>query len=185
MMRIDRWDQSIAFRGNSSVCASPARWLRDHTVSWERKSLGCTTGTSPRRSSGSTRGDRTTAGRLALVAISWPLSPFAALPRTAVARGKSFRPTACRTCRQEKQTTKKTKIHPLPRNTHGGHFYMARKTGHFYFCVDTRSSLSSIPPVKRPYRHVGIRPLAGHGTPWLHSMIPRHCDTRNFVSGRP
>src|ERR1019366_8223939 len=71
-----------------------------------RKSLGCTTGTSPRRSSGSTCGDRATTGWLTLVAISRPLSPPAALPRNAVARRKSFRPTASSTCGEEKQTTK-------------------------------------------------------------------------------
>ena len=49
------------------------------------------------------------------------------------ARGKSFRPTASRTCREEKQTTK-IKIHPRS-PTPMEDISIWQKTGHFYFAL--------------------------------------------------
>src|ERR1035437_5597127 len=121
-----------SLRGNSE-CARCSQGGPGSHGQLGRKSLGCAAGTSPRRSSGSARGDRAAPGWLALVAISRPLSPLATQPRTAVARGKSFRPTASRPSREEKQTTK-TKIHPAPRSPLAD-ISTWQKTGHFYFAL--------------------------------------------------
>src|ERR1035437_9662535 len=81
-----------------------ARKVRDdHTVSWDGNRWGVPPGRSLRGTSRSAGRNRTATRWHALAALSWPLLAPAPLPeRTAI--GKSFRPTASRTCRSKTKT---------------------------------------------------------------------------------
>jgi len=123
--------------------AARARWPDDHTVSWDGNRWGCP-GKKSARASWSASGNRTAAGWLALAAFPRALSAPAPLPgRGAI--GKSFRPTACRTCRSKDEnlpTQSKPKYHVpahhLGENHGSGHFYLA-ETRTFLLCVDTKT----------------------------------------------
>ncbi len=101
------------------------------------KPLGCAQRRSLRWAARSASGNRTASGWLALAALPWPLSAAAALPGTGAARGKSFRPTAYRTCR--KSSFKKEQKRPSEPSV--ADISIWQKTGHFYFALTPMESL--------------------------------------------
>ncbi len=132
--------------GRNLECArGPQEWLRMHTVSLGRKSLGVSAGRSLCGASWSRGRDRTAVGRKPLAALSRPLSAPAGLPRTAAtAVRKSFRPTAnSRTCGTS-HPRPKNKIKPkyyapanhrLEKTMEAEHFLSGKNPDDFYFAL--------------------------------------------------
>lgn len=90
--------------GRNSECARGTESGAGPYRQLGRSSLGRVSGGSVCRASWSRRGNRTTAGWLALAALSETLSALAALPGCDASIRKSFRPTASRTCETKSPT---------------------------------------------------------------------------------
>src|SRR3989441_11741470 len=129
----------------------------------ERPALGRAPRTSlcwPARGS---RRNRTTARWQPLAALPRPLSAAGGLPRRAATIGKSFRPTASRSCRSKTETPNQNQnqIHsscqPPLEATVEADISILRKTGHFYFALTaTGASPQEESPLSRgiPYRDI-------------------------------
>jgi hypothetical protein len=112
-----------------------ARFTERDTTEENLRTFGEWLGRATRRSlRGSSRcagGNRATTGWLVLATLPRSLSPPAPLPSTRAARGKSFRPTACRTHRPYtlKSLQKCSSQPPM------ADISIWQKTGHFYFAL--------------------------------------------------
>src|SRR5215831_144192 len=133
-------------RGNSEYARRTEGRLGPHRQ-LGRSSLGRTTGGSLRWIAGSSGGNRTTTGWLALATLSETLSALAALPRTDAGFRKSFQPTASRTYETKNPTPQgvQTQV-PCASRTSMEEAVEAdtstsRQRGHFYFALTLRRPL--------------------------------------------
>src|SRR6202167_1986868 len=116
------------------------------------KSLGGAPGRSLRGASWSAGGNRTATGWLALAAFPRPLSLPAPLPgRGAI--GKSFRPTASRTCRSKDEASQPNQTQipcacqsPLEKTVEAD-TSIWHKSGHFYFALTRRDTSAARSPI--------------------------------------
>src|SRR5882762_4790298 len=135
--------------GRSPECAGGPQGDRRSHRELRRKPLGRAPGRSLRGTSRSAGRNRTATRWHALAALSRPLLASAALPeRTAI--GKSFRPTASRTCRSKSKTPREDQNQipcgcqsPLEKALEED-ISIWQKPGHFYFAL-TAALSSSLP----------------------------------------
>src|SRR6202011_3729604 len=121
--------RTAAGRNSKRARGTPSGRRSHRQLGWPP--LGRATRRSLRGSSWCTGGNRATTRWLALAPFPRPLSAPAPLPSSHAARGKSFRPTACRTHRPHplKSLQKCSSQPPM------ADISIWQKTGHFYFAL--------------------------------------------------